>query len=245
LTFLAASIFASSLALGGLGAYLSPQALRAVREAALRRYCRDNRKLVLTFDDGPGRPLTPRLLDLLARHRVHATFFLLGRNVPGNEDLVERIVREGHEVGCHGQDHRNALRTAPWLAVRDIAAGFRTLAPWLRPGAAYRPPYGKLSLVTWLVVVRRKIPLGWWTVDSGDTHERRPGLREVLASTEEGGIVLFHDHHRSDDGIRFILETCDAVLHQAEDRGLDVCRLGDLLAGKAARCRIREGAIAR
>lgn len=61
-------------------------------------------KVALTFDDGPG-PATPRLLDVLAARGVHATFFLLGRNVERARDLAVRIAREGHVVGNHTLTH--------------------------------------------------------------------------------------------------------------------------------------------
>jgi peptidoglycan/xylan/chitin deacetylase (PgdA/CDA1 family) len=59
----------------------------------------------LTFDDGPEPEYTPRLLDLLAKHRVHASFFLIGQKVEQHPALVERIVAEGHMIGNHSYSH--------------------------------------------------------------------------------------------------------------------------------------------
>ena len=55
--------------------------------------------LALTIDDGPDPDTTPALLDLLARHEAHATFFIITSRVPGNEELLRRMVPEGHELG--------------------------------------------------------------------------------------------------------------------------------------------------
>ena len=59
----------------------------------------------LTFDDGPSRNNTPVILDALKKYNAHATFFLIGQNIPGNEDLVKRIVDEGHTVAVHTDTH--------------------------------------------------------------------------------------------------------------------------------------------
>ncbi len=63
----------------------------------------------LTFDDGPDPEHTPRVLEILARHGVHATFFVKGDAASAHPELVQRLVRAGHEVGSHGYHHRHAL----------------------------------------------------------------------------------------------------------------------------------------
>ena len=67
----------------------------------------ENPKLIaLTFDDGPRRSTTTKLLDGLAQRGVKATFFLIGLNLDGNEDLVLRMDREGHQIGLHSYNHK-------------------------------------------------------------------------------------------------------------------------------------------
>lgn len=61
--------------------------------------------VALTFDDGPRAATTGRLLDELALREVPATFFLLGHRLSGNEELVRRMAREGHQIGVHTFDH--------------------------------------------------------------------------------------------------------------------------------------------
>src|SRR6202790_2556977 len=64
-----------------------------------------SRQLALTYDDGPNDPHTQRLLDVLARHKVHATFFLIGRYVQQRPDIVRELVKAGHVVGNHTFAH--------------------------------------------------------------------------------------------------------------------------------------------
>ena len=64
-----------------------------------------SKKLALTFDDGPNPETTPHVLDVLRKYHIHATFFLIGENIAGNETIVKRILREGHLVGNHSFTH--------------------------------------------------------------------------------------------------------------------------------------------
>jgi len=69
--------------------------------------------LVLTFDDGPGSQLTPAVLQVLKKYDVKATFFVLGRNIKGNEQLLKQAFDDGHEIATHGYDHFNYWWTSP------------------------------------------------------------------------------------------------------------------------------------
>ena len=65
----------------------------------------DGPYIAMTFDDGPSEKLTPELLDILARHHIHATFFVIGKNVVEHPEILQRAVREGHEIGNHSWTH--------------------------------------------------------------------------------------------------------------------------------------------
>jgi peptidoglycan-N-acetylglucosamine deacetylase len=208
----------------------SPHILRVWQEHRLRRLVTSSRRLILTYDDGPGRQLTPHLLDLLAAHRARASFFLLGRRVIGNEEVVSRIAKEGHEIGCHGQNHIHAWRSWPWRTVADIGTGYATLSPWTKRDAAYRPPYGKLSMAGLLTVWYRRAGLAWWTVDSGDTHSTlpEPGRAADSIARSGGGVVLLHDFDRGSQRENYVLRTTELLLRTAVREGLTVCRHADL-----------------
>src|SRR6476660_8057507 len=76
-----------------------PQVFKRARIRFLRRFCQETGTLVLTYDDGPSSELTPRVLELLAEFDAKATFFLLGRQVPGRHHIIQRIADAGHEIG--------------------------------------------------------------------------------------------------------------------------------------------------
>lgn len=220
----------------GLAAYFSPAIWKYAAIRRLRRACAQRRSLVLTYDDGPGPTLTPAVLDLLAAHSARATFFLLGRRVAVGEELVNRITSAGHEIGCHGYDHVNAWRAGPRRVVRDIERGYEAIACWAPPGTIYRPAHGKATLATLSVLRRRRAAVGWWTIDSGDTHASLPDPQHVVdrLSSDGGGVVLLHDFDRTDDSRAarhsFVLETTRLLIEHAHASGMRVEPLGVLLA---------------
>jgi len=201
----------------------------------LRRRAVRCRRIVLTLDDGPGRHLTPVVLDLLAAQEAKATFFLLGRNVRENQDLVRRIQSQGHEIGSHAYDHLHAWKVAPWRSVMDIRRGFRAIDEALgaRGGRyPFRPPHGKLNLATLLYLLIKRVPIAYWTVDSGDTEEGQLGAAE-RAATEveraEGGVVLAHDFDRRSDGRReYVLAVLKSTLEMARRCGMQVSTFSQL-----------------
>jgi peptidoglycan-N-acetylglucosamine deacetylase len=229
-------VIRATVAAAGIAAaaYGFPHALRLAEERRLARRCREDRVLVLSYDDGPGPVLTPQLLELLAAHDVRATFFPLGRRAVAAPEILDRVQRAGHEIGCHGYAHRNAWTSSPRAAVQDLEAGYAALAPWVVADGVFRPPYGKLVGPTWLAVRRRRAPLGWWTADSGDTHADLPDPDGVARSVVEagGGVVLLHDHDREPEWAgreAYVLEATSALLRAAARNGLRTCPLSAVI----------------
>lgn len=204
---------------------------------ALRRLCREQRAVVLTYDDGPGRVLTPRLLDVLGDHGGRATFFALGRRATQMPDLLDRIVAEGHEVGCHTFDHTNAWHVPGRDAARDVHAGYEALAPWMAPDGPFRPPFGKVAPATLGAARERGVPVCLWTHDSGDTHRVQPEAAAVIDAVvaDGGGVILMHDFDRDPPEphrVERILELTAGLVVAAHRHGLSVRTAGELLGSR-------------
>ncbi len=151
----------------------------------------------LTFDDGPHAEGTPAVLDVLARERVAATFFLVGEQIRRNPSLPREIVAAGHRVALHCDRHRNLLRLGPRQVREDIlrAEDAITTATGLAPDL-YRPPYGVLNAAA-LRFARQR---GWrtllWTHWGRDWERRAtPDSIAVLATrgAGDGAVLLLHD----------------------------------------------------
>lgn len=219
-----------AIAIVSLAAYVSPNLLRVRAVRRLLRVCADEGALVLTFDDGPSPEVTPGVLELLSRAGAKATFFMSGRQAELHPELVERVVAEGHEIGCHAQDHVHALRSSPRKTLADLEAGYASLRAWIPGDAPYRPPYGKLNLLTWLRLLRRRAPICWWTIDSGDTATPIPDPDSAVDAVRRGpgGVILLHDLGRSAERNRFVLAATERLLAMAAREGLAVVPMGSL-----------------
>src|SRR5437762_800960 len=134
-------------------AFTSPG--RRVFAAVTRTPARD--AVALTFDDGPDVGLSS-FLTVLAQRGASATFFVTGEQVRRDPALAREILSAGHEVGCHGFQHRLHLRLPPWAVVADLRRARDTIEDATQqPMRLFRPPYGLFSLASWLEADR----LGW------------------------------------------------------------------------------------
>jgi len=193
--------------------------------------------LVLTYDDGPNNALTPHLLDLLGRRRARASFFVLGRHAEQYPQIVDRMIQEGHDVACHSYNHVDAWRVAPWSALADIELGYERLSDWIPADAMFRPPHGKMTLLTYWAIRRRGASVWWWTIDSGDSHKALPSLKKVAGQViqEGGGIVLMHDGSvgvRPRQRDKYVFAVTALLLDVAERESLKVVPLSEFCGGR-------------
>ena len=150
----------------------------------------------LTFDDGPTPTWTPRVLDLLARYRARATFFVVGRSAATWPGLVRRAYVAGHGVGNHTWSHRRltGLRGAALSAEVDATSAVIGRATGSRP-RCLRPPYGTVDAASAYLARALGLRLMMWDVDPYDW--RRPGAGviagRVLSRVRSGDVVLLHD----------------------------------------------------
>ncbi len=219
-----------AVALIGSATYYSPHVWRLACVRALRRRVIRDRVLVLTYDDGPSETITPAILELLRHHKAKATFFMLGRNAQQNTVVADRIIEDGHDACCHSYQHLNAWKVNPWSAVADINAGYVKLSSWVAPHGMYRPPYGKMTFPTYWSIRRRGAPVGWWTIDSGDTHRSLSQPSQVVDRLvrDGGGVILMHDLDRSKDRNDYVLETTSLLLNAAAREAFNIKRLSEL-----------------
>ena len=208
---------------------------------SLATRCRRVKALVLTYDDGPGETLTPELMELLHHYQVKATFFALGRRALRSPEVLDRVATEGHELACHGYQHCHSWKVWPHEAFDDIDKGYASLARWMPANAMFRPPHGKITLFTWLTLVKRKARMVWWTHDSGDTHSGTlPSVEKVVDGIIQagGGVVLLHDFDRVDTGNHhprheFVLNVTRRLIERAGQSGLKILKLGELFNSDA------------
>jgi peptidoglycan-N-acetylglucosamine deacetylase len=171
------------------------------------RHATSPRKLAITFDDGPNPVITPKLLDLLDRHRAPATFFVVGRYVRECPELVREISARGHLVGNHTQTHPNLFFLGP-AQIRDelrrcqdeIASALGAAPVWFRPPFGFRNPWlaGAARELNLQVVMWTQLPGDWraptaeWLIGRLQTIASR-ATRSRPPATRKGDILCLHD----------------------------------------------------
>jgi peptidoglycan/xylan/chitin deacetylase (PgdA/CDA1 family)/3-hydroxymyristoyl/3-hydroxydecanoyl-(acyl carrier protein) dehydratase len=156
----------------------------------------DRRTVALTFDDGPDPEVTPSLLDLLDRHRVPGTFFVVGIKAEAHPELVREILRRGHDVGNHSYRHDPLLMLhSRTRLVAEIARTQQVLASLgIRP-IAFRPPVGITNPKLAGVLEELRMDCVTFSCRAGDFGNRRIGELDetILRKVRPGAIILLHD----------------------------------------------------
>lgn len=166
--------------------------------------------VALTFDDGPKAETTSRLLDGLAQRGVRCTFFVLGLQVEGNEDLLRRMANEGHQIGMHTAHHKALAGLGPADLSAEVDQLRLTLTALLGPeNYMLRPPYG---MINHAVETQAAAPLILWSVDPEDwsDHDAARIAAHIADKARDGDIILLHDIY--DASVDAALEAVDALM---------------------------------
>jgi peptidoglycan/xylan/chitin deacetylase (PgdA/CDA1 family) len=155
-------------------------------------------RIALTFDDGPHPRWTPQVLDVLARHDATATFCVVGEQVAGREQLIERIQAEGHVLCNHTAGHDYALPARDPQQVQAEIEGVNALLRAVVPDAsvtAFRAPGGRFSPEVVAAADSLGLDSWLWSVDSQDWRTDDPDeiVARVLDRVAPDAVVLLHD----------------------------------------------------
>lgn len=163
---------------------------------SLWRGDRKSNNIALTFDDGPDPNLTPEILDLLLQHKLKATFFVIAQKIEGNEEIIKRIVDEGHVIASHDYNHSvfSNFRFA-----RNIEADLKKSIDLIEKAAGvrvrlYRPPVGLSNPNYKEVLEKLELTCISWSRKPYDAGNRRAGgIKTISKAPRKGDVILLHD----------------------------------------------------
>jgi peptidoglycan/xylan/chitin deacetylase (PgdA/CDA1 family) len=199
-----------------------------------RRGARDDRRVALTFDDGPDPTWTPRVLDVLARHGVRGTFFLVGERAARAPDTVRAIVEAGHEVASHGWSHRSLWRCGPRRTDEEVGRAHLVLGELAgRPPRFYRPPWGMVNAALFGALRRWGERAVFWSIQPEGLRpapaERQ--ARDVVGRAHPGAIVDLHDAEGTPGAPTRLCAALPAMIAGLRERGFATATVGELLEG--------------
>ena len=157
----------------------------------------DKKQIALTFDDGPHPRLTPRILEILARYNVPATFFMVGQNVLNYPDAARQVIQAGHEVGNHTFTHPHIAGLSEQAIMDEIGK----CEDALEELCEYRPhllrtPQGALTPSLERCLLHEDYILVLWSLDTRDWDNKSTAcvVEAVLNRVQSGDIILMHDY---------------------------------------------------
>lgn len=199
--------------------FTTPFILRMFYPSLLWKMPEGEKKLYITFDDGPHHSITPKVLEILRRYNAKATFFCVGNNVQKNMDVVKMIKDDGHSLGGHAFNHEKG-----WNTKTDdyVASVEKTNA--LLDTTLFRPPHGRISF-SQVRKLKDRYRLVAWTVISYDwdkTLSPDDCYENVIKRAGDGSIVVFHD---SEKAVNNMLHALTKVLDYYKDKGFSFEKL--------------------
>lgn len=181
--------------------------------------------IALTFDDGPHKRVTDLILDVLQKHQVKATFFVLGQNVASLPLVVQRMHEQGHEIGNHSWSHRNLTK----LSVEELDKEMTDTNEQIynvigQYPTLYRPPFGAINDQVKEAVSMTPV---LWNIDTLDWQHKTPAktLENVKKQAKDSSILLMHDIYEES------YEALDSVITYLEQQGYQFVTISELIQG--------------
>ncbi len=184
--------------------------------ASLVRYRleEDDNKVALTFDDGPHPVNTKKIIKILDDEEIKATFFMVGKEIEKNRDIVQLVLSQGHTIANHGYSHkplrRDTLEDEVYrteMIIEEIA-GFSN--------HIFRPPYGNITVSLLKHCINKKLHIVLWSLDSGDFEETSlEGMRCRVNKAVKRDIILFHEDYD------YTVEALPELIADIKDKGLE------------------------
>lgn len=188
----------------------TPVALKRMYPRLLWNHQRSDKRIYLTFDDGPTPEITEWVLKTLKKHNAKATFFCIGNNIRKHPKIFETILTEDHAIGNHTEEHENGWETSLEKYIVSIDNTQQLISKFTKHPSKllFRPPYGRIKKNQIKALSEKKYQVVMWDVLSADfdlniTPEKC--LKNVCNNTKEGSIIVFHDSIKAKDRLQYAL----------------------------------------
>jgi peptidoglycan/xylan/chitin deacetylase (PgdA/CDA1 family) len=201
-------------------------------EVMVLRGPRENNQIALTFDDGPDPRYTPKVLEVLRKHDVKATFFVMGARAKKHPDLIKQIANDGHALGSHTYWHPNLAKENVERLRWELSETDRILERMIGfHTRLFRAPYGNLNEPLMEELRRQDYSVIGWNVDSLDWRQLPADdvLKNVMSNLDPGSIVLMHDGGHWTMDLSGMVEALDQVIARMKEDHIEMVTIPELL----------------
>lgn len=170
-----------------------------------------DKKVYLTFDDGPIPEITEWVLEQLKIYNCKATFFCIGNNIEKHPEIFNKLIAEGHAVGNHTFNHVKGWNTSNKAYLKEVEQCEEEIqknAPKNLQSKLFRPPYGKIKPLQSRKLRKLGYKIIMWDVLSADYKKeitKEKCLENVLKNVESGSIIVFHDSIKAFPNLEYVL----------------------------------------
>ncbi len=181
--------------------------IRALYPNFVWRKPSDEKKIYLTFDDGPIPEVTEFVMETLEKYQAKATFFCIGDNISKNPSIFQQILKDGHSVGNHTFNHLRGWATEDVAYLENVVKCQTEIQKNGHHTKLFRPPYGRIKRKQANVLLS-DYEIVMWDVLSGDFSQNlspETVLKKTIKHTEAGSIVLFHDSIKANKRMSYAL----------------------------------------
>ena len=180
-----------------------PSIIRKLYKNGVWRMPSSDKKVYLTFDDGPIPEVTEWVLDLLNTHSIKATFFCVGDNIVKHPEIYKRILTEGHIAGNHTFNHLKGFYTSNSTYFENV----EKCSSVQNGELLFRPPYGQLKF-SQIRKLSKKYKIILWDVlsyDYSNSVSPEKCLKNVIDYSRPGSIIVFHDSIKAKNNLMYAL----------------------------------------
>ncbi len=171
------------------------------------------KKIYLTFDDGPTPEITEWVLTKLDKYNAKATFFCIGKNIAANPEIFSKIIEKGHSIGNHTYNHLNGWKNSTIEYIKNTQLCENSISnlnsEFLHlKSKIFRPPYGKIKPAQAKKLRQQGYKIIMWDVLSADFDtniSKEKCLDNVLNNTQSGSIIVFHDSAKAFKNLEYVL----------------------------------------
>jgi len=215
-----------------IGVFIWVSYIPSVKIYSHNRIATNKKVIALTFDDGPHPEITPKILDILKKNSVKATFFVVGQNATKYPKILSEAFEQGHQIANHSNRHSYSIIKSPRSVLKDINEANEFIYKIIKEYPRfYRPPYGFRTLWGARAISKAGYKIITWdnmTYDYWGLKANKLTLN-ILKRSKPGGVIVLHDGIEGmSSGNSSVIDALPAIIKQLKINGYKFVKLNEL-----------------
>ncbi|WP_158220098.1 polysaccharide deacetylase family protein [Tissierella sp. P1] len=178
--------------------------------------------IFLTFDDGPDPRYTLRILKILERYEIKATFFVVANKAKKHPDIINKMIEDGHGLGLHSYSHRSFWLSLFWKTKRDFEKSMEIFNDLNYSLEYFRPPWGTFNLFTSYFSRKNKLETILWSLNAQDWSKKTTVehiTNKIVDNTKSGDIIVLHDSNGAENAPENTIKALEIIIPKLIEKG--------------------------